>query len=73
MLHGRASPLMPEAASCGPRFTISLKRSQAFTGQKAALLSNGRLFEAVASERLAAAERAVSGPSRKSTELKHPE
>jgi hypothetical protein len=27
MLHGCASPLMFEAASCGPRFTISLKRS----------------------------------------------
>jgi hypothetical protein len=28
MLHGCASPLMLEAASCGPRFAISLKRSQ---------------------------------------------
>jgi hypothetical protein len=27
MLHGCASPLMLEAASYGPRFTISLKRS----------------------------------------------
>jgi hypothetical protein len=26
-LHGCASPLMLEAASCGPRFAISLKRS----------------------------------------------
>jgi len=27
ILHGCTSPLMFEAASCGPRFTISLKRS----------------------------------------------
>jgi hypothetical protein len=26
-LHGCTSPLMLEAASCGPRFAISLKRS----------------------------------------------
>jgi len=35
---------------------VAVRRSEAFTGKKAALLSNGRLFEAVAAERLAAPE-----------------
>jgi len=32
---------------------VAVRRWEAFTGKKAALLGNGRLFEAVAAERLA--------------------
>jgi DNA modification methylase len=41
---------------------VAVRRWEAFTGKKAALLSNGRLFEAVAAERLAASEDAVREP-----------
>jgi DNA modification methylase len=41
---------------------VAVRRWEAFTGKKAALLSNGRLFEAVAAERLDASEDAVREP-----------
>jgi len=51
---------------------VAVRRWEAFTGKKAALLSNGRLFEAVAAERLAAPE-GVREPRKGPTEQNHPE
>jgi hypothetical protein len=53
---------------------VAVRRWQAFTGKNAALLSNGRLFEAVAAERLAAPERAIREPRKApTTKQNHPE
>jgi len=47
---------------------LAVRRWEAFTGEKAVLLSNGGLFEAVASERLPPPERRARGPATKFTE-----
>jgi DNA modification methylase len=52
---------------------VAVRRWEAFTGKKAALLSNGRLFEAVAAERLAAPEGAIREPRKPPAEQNHPE
>jgi DNA modification methylase len=52
---------------------VAVRRWEAFTGKKAALLNNGRLFEAVAAERLAASKGAIREPRKGPTEQNHPE
>jgi DNA modification methylase len=52
---------------------VAVRRWEAVTGKKAALLSNGRLFEAVAAERLAAPEGAIREPCKGPAEQNHPE
>jgi len=52
---------------------VAVHRWEAFTGQKAALLSNGRLFESVATERGAVPKTATGEPHKELTEQNHPE
>ena len=52
---------------------VALRRWESFTGQKAALLSNGRLFEAVATERGAVPKTASCEPRTEHTDQNHAE
>jgi DNA modification methylase len=52
---------------------VALRRWESFTGQKAALLSNGRLFEAVATERGAVPKTACCEPRTEPTDQNHAE
>jgi hypothetical protein len=51
---------------------VAVRRWEAFTGKKATLLSNGRLFEAVAAERLVA-EGVVRELGEEPAEQNHPQ
>jgi DNA modification methylase len=52
---------------------VAVRRWQSFTGKKAALLSNGWLFESVAAERLATHEGVIHDPDKDPSEQIHSE